>query len=584
MSYSPSSIVASAQLLKNSGLDLYFINGILQSYNNAELPSLFGNVYANAVVMDNAYGSGTPNSSFVLTIGNSLLPGLIGTMPSAVTSYFGTSTLTNQIQTQVTTIFPGGDISAFIQNLTKCHGAVSMGGDLYRTAYQVSNANLETNLGDLATGGFGVVAKIPNQNLAVLGSQIKKFGTIVDFTKKLFKSQNIDITANSLPTTTVEELFNPIKFAIKLLESKIVLVPTLHDDLQAELNLPESGDAVRLLGDYIISYLTSNVENKFIQSKVKKILSTYTDSNILTNVKVAFDADELHVTSLADFLDPTICLPELGTYMDFENLGKIYDLLTATFNSIKNFKDAGEFYENLIDGPTNYDPSSIYLTVDMQAIIDALPIFTDETIGPTILDLIGVIAEGPISNAIISAELASTKVLTTSEGANIKTLLTTLASELGNNTPDDYTISSLIPSGYTLGNYKTDIEANMTALINNVSNEYIQEIVATTGTSFSNAAIKLKNENISLVKTGIDLTQVVTDDTNSLLTFGRSFGDLSKDPAIYIILKSLANPDHIGGQAILSHIEEIKNLDTMSTYGINSSNNLTTPPLTSISD
>ena len=203
MSYSPLSTLASIGFMKNTGLDLSFVTNITNSYNANPIVSDFKTCVTLAEAIDTALGS-SANGPSVSSIGGEILPGLLGSMPSTAVGDLGSGTLADTALEQAQTIFPGGDISSFVQNFGKSSGAASMGNDLLNAAKKFMGKGFTemgggvTKISDIATGGFGNLSKVAGVGLAELGAQLKKAGDSVNIQDVV--AQSTDLLNNSVAT------------------------------------------------------------------------------------------------------------------------------------------------------------------------------------------------------------------------------------------------------------------------------------------------------------------------------------------------------------------------------------------------
>lgn len=621
MTYTPSGINVSVGLLQNKGFDLSKISSIANAYNATTLAAKFKAVIAAS----NAMGpiSKQYNTPFILTIGANYLPGLLGTMPSGSVAVLGSSyTFPDRAYSQAATIFPGNpsDISSLIQNVFKAIGATSLTGDFFRTAHDLYSKSFSqfnaTNFSDTTTGGVGAFLKVRNTNIAACGTELKRLGYIVTFPDPCTETDTLDLSGplreasledSSVNTsltpvqgggyvecqTTTEDLFNPVTFLQNLLEKGADgIVPNLASQINAILPYSTPSD------------LAQYADSKFAQQKATALLKSINDAPTLSNVQDLLTTDlttrsgadpKTTVKTLNDFLDPRITLPGLLNYIDYSQLGPLADFfMKPSFSqTIKNFHDAGTMMETMSDAPsipTLDSKTHIVTDSDLSIIKSVIPIFDDDNIGPTPVDLIGVVAGLVVGDAISNATPQVTRAASTTEGIAILALLDSMIQDFADlaGYDADYTTSPFtnpspppFGSGLTLTDYKNQIEAQMTLLMNN-SNAYIQEIVAATGTNFASGATHLAHQVTSLARMNIDLTQVTAHDLTTLMSFGRSIGDIAKDPSLNALFTNLVTGDQYG-QAILAAITEKKNSDEMSAAGLTIPNNLIPPSIGNVS-
>lgn len=203
MSYSPLSTLASIGFMKNTGLDLSYMTNITSSYNANPIVNDFKTCVTLAEAIDTALGA-SANGPSVSAIGGEVLPGLLGSIPSTAAEALGSGTLADTAMEQAQSIFPGGDISSFVQNFGKSSGAASMGNDLLNAAKKFMGKGFTemgggvTKISDIATGGFGNLSKVAGVGLAELGAQLKKAGDSVNIQDVV--SQSTELLNNSVAT------------------------------------------------------------------------------------------------------------------------------------------------------------------------------------------------------------------------------------------------------------------------------------------------------------------------------------------------------------------------------------------------
>jgi len=225
--------------------------------------------------------------------------------------------------------------------------------------------------------------------------------------------------------------------------------------------------------------------------------------------------------------------------------------------------------------PTLDARTTFFTSGEIASLKNYIPIFDNDDVGPTTSDMIGVVAGGPAATALDKATIGAADAATTTEGATILTLLDELYLDLITDPPDDYTANSFPTSGKTIGEYQTDIETEMSTLMSS-SNGFDQSIVAATGTQFSEAARQVSNQVTSLSRMGTDLTQVSTGAKLPLIAFGRSIGDMAKDPANEAILLNLCS-SNAAGEALRLHILEKQNIVLMQKFNLAPTNVISIP-------
>ena len=138
--------------------------------------------------------------------------------------------------------------------------------------------------------------------------------------------------------------------------------------------------------------------------------------------------------------------------------------------------------------------------------------------------------------------------------------------------PGDFTTTPLDPTGNnkSIQDYKDDIEAQMQSITFS-GNALLTQLSGTLGDDFGEAARKLSNQITGLQRMDIDLTQVSAGNKMTLIGFGRSLGDIAKQPGNEEILLNLCSNSDVG-EAIKLHIIEKKNLSVLEKFGVNPPN------------
>lgn len=609
MSYTPSGINVSIGLLKNQGLDLHVIESASSAYIAAANAGVLVHDLSNALTVSSTFApnNAAVNNAAIESIGINYLPGIFG--------YTTSGYLPTIAVNQAKKVFPNNDISSFIQNLFKCGGSATMTGDLWRTAHDLHSKSFDqfnaTDFAGTTTGGIGEFMKVKNTNIAACGTEMKRMGYIVQFPDACTTTDNLDLSGtnrvvsigdsvedSTMPlspavgeyigcNTTTDDLFNPVTFTQTLLNKG---ADTIITDFAIKLNdvLPYS----------VPSDLDQYKDNKFAKQKATALLKSIKDAPTLANVQDLLNTDlttrsgkdpKPTVISLNDFLDMHIALPGLLNYIEYDQLGPMADFfMSPSFSgSITNFYDAGTLMEGMDDAPsipTLNAKTHLVTSSDESDLKAAIPIFDDDNIGPTVVDFIGVVAGLKVGDALYEAANAYPKFLSAVPIIvnNISNSLVDLKADFGNaNLVDQSYVTASLPSGYSITDYKNDIEANMSALINS-TNGYEHEIALALGSDFANGATHYSHQVTSLSRMSIDLTQVNAGDKTTLISFGRSIGDVGQDPAINAILTNLASSNTYG-DAIKAALTEKKNSSKMADAGLTIPNTLIPPNLGNVS-
>jgi len=573
MSYTPSNISATLGLLGNSGFDLSFITGKVSGYNSATLPARFKDVVAASVAMNVAI-----NTSTILGFGGSYLPGIIGSMPAAYVGTLGAaSTLSDRMLTQAQTIFPGGDISSFVQNLSKASGTASITGDLFRTANTLvdrpfSDYGPLEKFSDLGTGGLGQLSSVSNSVLDELGESLKTLGDSFDL-ESLQKSAEAPITGDpNFNSGSVDQLYDPdpMNNSVKYADNAIKRGAGYIAGLEEKINAALDGNS-----------LTDFENNKFAKQKVTEVLTSITNPRDIGDFKSVLGiADSVQASNLNDLLQFSQNDPALSSTVNKETIDQITGILKSIpgGQKTKSFDELGTMvgsFKDIPAMPTLDARTTFFTSAELSSLKGYIPIFDNDDVGPTTADMIGVVSGGPAGTALDEAKVGATNAATTTEGSTILTLLDELYIDLTTDPADDYTANSFPTSGKTIGQYKTEIETEMSTLMSS-SNGFDQSIVAATGTQFGEAARQVSNQVTSLSRMGTDLTQVSAGAKLPIIAFGRSIGDMAKDPANEAILLKLCS-SNAAGEALRLHILEKQNITLMQKFNLSPTNVIQIP-------
>ena len=279
MSYTPLSVYASLGLMQNQGLDLSYITAKVSEFNATPFSAIFTQCVTKAETLDDTDPL-EPNKTLILTIGADIMPGMLGTMPSDHTGALGSDTLCNAVTDQATAIFPGGDISSFVQNFGKSSSAAGMTNDLLKAAQTLSGKGWSefgggiSKISDVATCGLAKLSQVAGTGLPELGAELAKLGS----------SENLaELTAaqNQFQADLAEfknKTGNSVNVAKNLLDQGAGAIGGLQDKLKAA-GLPVDEN----IADF--------ANNTFALNKVTGILDTINKPADIEKLKATLDMD-----------------------------------------------------------------------------------------------------------------------------------------------------------------------------------------------------------------------------------------------------------------------------------------------------
>ena len=322
--------------------------------------------------------------------------------------------------------------------------------------------------------------------------------------------------------------------------------------------------------------------NTFAVGKASDILGTINAPTDIASIKSALNIDpSAMMTSAKDLLNPTAMVPELNNFLDTNIYGQMPKLLNSIpgGENIADPQQLGEMLAQLEDVPATdaLDAAPNFVeTADLTDLASVLPEADSPDGTITTADLIGVVSGGPIATILSAAKTANDKLVSTTQGQTILTLLTQLQSDLATAGAGNWTTTAMgvvysgYPSGRSIADYKTLIETQMNAVISSSSGE-VAELATAVGEDFSRASGKLTKQISGLSKMGVDLTAVQTGSLMPVIGFGRGLADMAKQPGNEDILVAMCSDDAVG-QALKLHIVEKKNLAVLEKFGMSPPN------------
>ena len=340
-------------------------------------------------------------------------------------------------------------------------------------------------------------------------------------------------------------------------------------------------DKLKAAGLPVDENIADFANNTFALNKVTGILDTINKPADIEKLKATLNMDtDLPFGKASDLLDPTKSVPAMKNFLDTEVYQKLPSLLAGIPGAdvISDPKKLGEMLQKFTDVPssTNLDAKPNFVQpASLETLKSFLPPFDDTEIGITTQDLIGVVSGGPIGSILTAAKEANNKIAESSQGQTILSLLSSLSADLSyaishGGVGSDFTTSPLNGINTSITDYKTAIEAQMQSITFS-GNALLTQLSGTLGDDFAEAARKLSNQITGLQRMDIDLTQVSAGNKMTLIGFGRSLGDIAKQPGNEEILLNLCSNSDVG-EAIKLHIIEKKNLSVLEKFGVNPPN------------
>ncbi len=162
----PSTLIALEGLLANDGLDNAFVN------------TLFADMYSTNLISkaQTAITDADAVSVDISDLGNDIMPGLVGNVPSAYTLVTPTSNLRTAYYNYARTLFASGDIAGFSQFFAQAYGYAAQCYALTKDITKKNTTNLSdygakvANHSDISSGGLtGFLTVNSQENLTKLG-------------------------------------------------------------------------------------------------------------------------------------------------------------------------------------------------------------------------------------------------------------------------------------------------------------------------------------------------------------------------------------------------------------------------------
>ena len=375
-------IIAARGLVQDQGLDNSFVNTLFTEYANTNIISK-----AQQAISD-ADGVGVDISD----LGNDIMPGLVGNVPSAYTTVTPTSSLRSAYYTYATTLFASGDHTGFLQFLMQSHGYATSVFNTMDNINTINYTNLEDHgakvnvQSDTVTAGLtGFLIVNTQDNLNNFGDDIIGLGNIFDY-KDL-------------------ELFGTARGLAKLvIDNELDLAQPLEDFISS---LDLSTD---------IDWYNTSYEDFFY--------SLLDNININDEFRKGFEfANNPRVRTLADVLNPKKSLLTSYDNINFSSYTEVAQALTK-FNRIRirSNIELGDLIKSLVTpgALSNLDNITLTLPTDTTDTILAQVGTGDGVYGQaTVRDILGPVSGTYLQNRLDEIVTALAVVSASSDGVNI---------------------------------------------------------------------------------------------------------------------------------------------------------------------
>jgi len=375
-------IIAARGLVQDQGLDNSFVNTLFTEYANTNIISK-----AQQAISD-ADGVGVDISD----LGNDIMPGLVGNVPSAYTTVTPTSSLRSAYYTYATTLFASGDHTGFLQFLMQSHGYATSVFNTMDNINTINYTNLEDHgakvnvQSDTVTAGLtGFLIVNTQDNLNNFGDDIIGLGNIFDY-KDL-------------------ELFGTARGLAKLvIDNELGLAQPLEDFISS---LDLSTD---------IDWYNTSYEDFFY--------SLLDNININDEFRKGFEfANNPRVRTLADVLNPKKSLLTSYDNINFSSYTEVAQALTK-FNRIRirSNIELGDLIKSLVTpgALSNLDNITLTLPTDTTDTILAQVGTGDGVYGQaTVRDILGPVSGTYLQNRLDEIVTALAVVSASSDGVNI---------------------------------------------------------------------------------------------------------------------------------------------------------------------
>jgi hypothetical protein len=542
----PSTLIAVEGLLANDGLDNAFVN------------TLFSAMYSTTIISkaQTAITDADAVGVDISDLGNNIMPGLVGNVPSTYATVTPTSILRTAYYNHATTLFASGDISGFGQFFAQAFGYASQCYAVTKDVTKKNTTNLSdygakvTNHSDISSGGLtGFLTVNSQENLTKLGNDFIAMGTVFDYDELELYG-----TARGLAKQLIEAelaLANPIKAWI------------------SNLNLVDD-----------IDYYDERYEDIFYEllSQITIDSSFYQTFQYTVNEKLE---------NLSDVLLPKKALSNTSNLITFNSFTEVAQALnTFTYLRLKDNIAFGNTIKQLSTPGTLSNLDTVTTPVQ-SASLDTLVAQLGTGTGlygqPDVRNILGPVSGYLLESRLTGIVTALAVISASSDGLNLidgYERITNVATDVYG-TPDGSTLSITVPSGIGAGSYASyqtaidAIETELDTYYNNlrsflaIGSLELRQACETVHTDYDAIAKQVSESKSLISKAGID-TANFSSNKNTILGFANnleSFGVDAKDLGTRDILLGMVE-ENLTGDAIKSSLIAGQNQTLLNSAGI----------------
>ena len=543
----PSTLIAVEGLLANDGLDNAFVN------------TLFSEMYSTNIISkaQTAITDADAVGVDISDLGNDIMPGLVGNVPSTYATVTPTSILRTGYYNHATTLFATGDISGFGQFFAQAYGYASQCYALTKDVTKKNTTNLSdygakvANHSDISSGGLtGFLTVNSEENLTKLGNDFIAMGTVFDYNELELYG-----TARGLAKQLIEAelaVANPIKVWI------------------SNLNLVED-----------IDYYDERYEDIFYEllSQIPIDSSFYQTFQYTVNEKLE---------NLSDVLLPKKALPTTAQLITFSSFTEIaLALSTFTFLKLKDNIAFGNTIKQLSTPGTLSNLDTVTTPVQsttLDTLFAQLGTGTGLYGQPDVRNILGPVSGYLLESRLTGIVTALAVISASSDGLNIidgYERITNVATDVYGTPTDGSTLEITVPSGIGAGSYATyqtaidAIETDLDTYYNNlrsflaIGSLELRQACETVYNDYDAIAKQVSDSKDLLTKAGID-TANFSSNKNTILGFANnleSFGVDAKNLGTRDILLGMVEAN-LTGDAIKSSLVAGQNQTLLNSAGI----------------
>ena len=501
----PSTLIALEGLLANDGLDNAFVN------------TLFADMYSTNLISkaQTAITDADAVSVDISDLGNDIMPGLVGNVPSAYTSVTPTSNLRTAYYNYARTLFASGDISGFSQFFAQAYGYAAQCYALTKDITKKNTTNLSdygakvANHSDISSGGLtGFLTVNSQENLTKLGNDFIAMGTIFDYDEL--------------------ELYGTARgIAKQLIDAELAIANPIKDWI-ADLNLVDE-----------IDYYDERYEDIFYEllSQIPIDSSFYQTFQYTVNERLE---------NISDVLLPKKALSNTSNLITFNSFTEVAQALsTFTYLRLKDNIAFGNTIKQLSTPGTLSNLDTLTTPVQsstLDTLLAQLGTGTGLYGQPDVRNILGRVSGYLLKSRLTGIVTALAVISASSDGLNLidgYERITNVATDVYG-TPDGSTLSITVPSGIGAGSYvsyQTAIDAIETELdtyYNNlrsflaIGSLELRQACETVHTDYDAIAKQVSDSKSLISKAGID-TANFSSNKNTILGFASSLEQFGVD-------------------------------------------------------